>query len=51
MAACLLVTLPLELVLKAAMYRRPRRWLAAGEVRSFLRSVTWAGRGRGGGAL
>ena len=29
MAACLLVTLPLELVLKARVYRRPRRWLAA----------------------
>jgi lycopene beta-cyclase len=29
MAACLLVTLPLELVLKAGVYRRPRRWLAA----------------------
>jgi lycopene cyclase domain-containing protein len=29
MAGCLLVTLPLELVLKAGVYRRPRRWLAA----------------------
>src|SRR4029453_1595341 len=29
MAACLLVPLPLELVLKAGVYRRPRRWLAA----------------------
>jgi lycopene beta-cyclase len=29
MATCLLVTLPLELVLKAGVYRRPRRWLAA----------------------
>jgi lycopene beta-cyclase len=29
MAACLLVTLPLELVLEAGVYRRPRRWLAA----------------------
>jgi lycopene beta-cyclase len=29
MAACLLVTLPLELVLKAGVYRRPRRWAAA----------------------
>jgi lycopene beta-cyclase len=29
MGACLLVTLPLELVLKAGVYRRPRRWLAA----------------------
>ena len=29
MAACLLATLPLELVLKAGVYRRPRRWLAA----------------------
>ena len=29
MAACLAVTLPLELVLKAGVYRRPRRWLAA----------------------
>jgi lycopene beta-cyclase len=29
MAACLLITLPLELVLKAGVYRRPRRWLAA----------------------
>jgi lycopene beta-cyclase len=29
MAACVLVTLPLELVLKAGVYRRPRRWLAA----------------------
>jgi len=29
MAACLLVTVPLELVLKAGVYRRPRRWLAA----------------------
>jgi len=29
MAACLLVTLPLELVLDAGVYRRPRRWLAA----------------------
>jgi lycopene beta-cyclase len=29
MAACLVVTLPLELVLKAGVYRRPRRWLAA----------------------
>jgi lycopene cyclase domain-containing protein len=28
MAACLLVTLPLELVLRAGVYRRPRRWLA-----------------------
>jgi lycopene cyclase domain-containing protein len=29
MAACLLATLPLELTLKAGVYRRPRRWLAA----------------------
>ena len=29
MAACVAVTLPLELVLKAEVYRRPRRWLAA----------------------
>jgi lycopene beta-cyclase len=29
MAACVVVTLPLELVLKAGVYRRPRRWLAA----------------------
>ena len=29
MAACLLGTLPLELVLNAGVYRRPRRWLAA----------------------
>jgi lycopene cyclase domain-containing protein len=29
MAACLAVTLPLELVLRAGVYRRPRRWLAA----------------------
>jgi lycopene cyclase domain-containing protein len=29
MAACLLVTLPLELVLKARVYARPRRWLAS----------------------
>jgi lycopene beta-cyclase len=29
MAACLLVTLPLELALKTGVYRRPRRWLAA----------------------
>jgi lycopene cyclase domain-containing protein len=29
MAACLLITLPLELALKAGVYRRPRRWLAA----------------------
>ena len=29
MAACLLATLPLELVLKAGVYRRPHRWLAA----------------------
>ena len=29
MAACVAVTLPLELVLKAGVYRRPRRWLAA----------------------
>jgi lycopene cyclase domain-containing protein len=29
MAACLAVTLPLELVLQAGVYRRPRRWLAA----------------------
>jgi lycopene cyclase domain-containing protein len=29
MAACLAVTLPLELVLRARVYRRPRRWLAA----------------------
>ena len=29
MAACLLATLPLELVLEAGVYRRPRRWLAA----------------------
>jgi len=29
MAACLLVTLPLELALKAGVYRRPWRWLAA----------------------
>ena len=29
MAACLLVTLPLELVLGAGVYRRLRRWLAA----------------------
>ena len=29
MAACVLGTLPLELALKAGVYRRPRRWLAA----------------------
>ena len=29
MAACVAATLPLELVLKAGVYRRPRRWLAA----------------------
>jgi lycopene cyclase domain-containing protein len=29
MAVCLAVTLPLELVLRARVYRRPRRWLAA----------------------
>ena len=29
MAACVALTLPLELVLKAGVYRRPRRWLAA----------------------
>jgi len=29
MAACVAVTLPLELVLRAGVYRRPRRWLAA----------------------
>jgi lycopene beta-cyclase len=29
MAACVAVTLPLELVLQAGVYRRPRRWLAA----------------------
>ena len=29
MAACLLVTLPLEVVLEAGVYRSPRRWLAA----------------------
>jgi lycopene beta-cyclase len=29
MAACVAVTLPLELVLGAGVYRRPRRWLAA----------------------
>jgi lycopene beta-cyclase len=29
MAVCLLITLPLELVLKAGVYHRPRRWLAA----------------------
>jgi lycopene beta-cyclase len=29
MAACLALTLPLELVLRAGVYRRPRRWLAA----------------------
>ena len=29
MAACAALTLPLELVLKAGVYRRPRRWLAA----------------------
>jgi lycopene beta-cyclase len=29
MGACVLVTLPLELVLRAGVYRRPRRWLAA----------------------
>ena len=28
MAACVALTLPLELVLKAGVYRRPRRWLA-----------------------
>jgi lycopene beta-cyclase len=28
LAGCLLVTLPLELVLEAGVYRRPRRWLA-----------------------
>ncbi len=29
MAACLLATLPLELALRAGVYRRPGRWLAA----------------------
>jgi len=29
MAACLLATLPLELALRAGVYRRPARWLAA----------------------
>jgi lycopene beta-cyclase len=29
MAGCLLVTLPLELGLKAGVYRRPGRWLGA----------------------
>ena len=29
MAACVALTLPLELVLKAGVYRRPRHWLAA----------------------
>ena len=29
MAACVAVTLPLELVLGAGVYRNPRRWLAA----------------------
>lgn len=29
LAACALVTLPLELVLGARVYRRPRRWLLA----------------------
>jgi lycopene cyclase domain-containing protein len=29
MAACVLITLPLELVLRARVYRRPRRVLAA----------------------
>jgi lycopene beta-cyclase len=29
MAACLAITLPLELVLRAGVYRRPGRWLAA----------------------
>ena len=29
MAACVLVTLPLELVLRARVYARPRRWLAS----------------------
>jgi len=29
MAACLLITLPLELFLRAGVYRRPRRLLAA----------------------
>lgn len=27
LAACLLVTLPLELAFRARVYRRPRRWL------------------------
>ena len=29
LGACLLVTLPLELLADARVYRRPRRWLAA----------------------
>ncbi|HYY78763.1 MAG TPA: lycopene cyclase domain-containing protein [Actinomycetes bacterium] len=29
LAACVLATLPLELLLNARVYRRPRRWLAA----------------------
>ena len=29
MAACVLITLPLEFVLRARIYRRPRRYLAA----------------------
>jgi lycopene beta-cyclase len=29
LAGCLLVTLPLELLLRAGVYTRPRRWLAA----------------------
>jgi len=29
MAACVLVTLPLELVLRTRVYARPRRWLAS----------------------
>ena len=29
MAACVLITLPLEIVLRARIYRRPRRYLAA----------------------
>src|SRR4029453_11137671 len=41
MAACLLATLPLELVLEAGVYRRPRRWLAP-VVPVFLVFPFWA---------
>jgi lycopene beta-cyclase len=40
MAACVLVTLPLELVLKAGVYRRPRR-LVATLVPVFLAFTFW----------